>query len=142
MVCTPGLLLAFDKAPTTISKDQAIKNAETAALAYGIGGIFSLLGYFYIAYTALTHYGLDSEALLNDVWFEANPAVKFMTIDCVVFWLAGLLFIGTRSLRRMVEALLTTPFFGPGAACGIALASLEMDASPVWTQDEAGKKTS
>lgn len=140
VACLPGLVMGMDKAPRTISKENAIRSAETSALAYGIAGILALLWWFYIVYTALLHYGLDLNALVQDVWFEAPPAVQFMTFDGGVLWLGMLLYIGSKDLKRMLEAIVTTVFFGPGAAFAMALASIEMDAAPQWTVNDQGKK--
>lgn len=126
--CLPGLLLVADKAPSTISKEDANKSADILSFAYGMGGVVSLVGWFFLLYTALTHYGLDPTALARDVWFEATPEVRFMTIDGVVLWLGLLAYIGLRDLWRMVEAAAWAAIFGPGAAFSMVMASMELEA--------------
>lgn len=111
----------------TVSSKMAQNTAYSSAVSFGLAGIASLVGWLYLVVVAFTNYGWDYTTLLNDIWFEAHPAVAFMTIDTGVLWIGLLLHIGSRSLRGMLEALLGSLVFGPGAACCVALASLEME---------------
>jgi len=128
--------------PDKLSPFLVMKNAELAATSYGLAGLVALLGWFYWMYVVLTTYSTDYESLWKDLWTEATPAVQFMTIDATILWASLVLHIGSRSLKSMMEALLYTPFFGPGAACSMALASLELASIPALSPELiSGKKT-
>ena len=150
VISLPALLLWFVGPPPvdTTTQQDALRSAEAAALSYGLAGLVALLGWFYLMYVVLTTYGTDTETLWKDVWAETTGVVQFATIDAVVLWVALVLHIGSRSLRSCGEAILFTPFFGPGAACAMALASLELNEAPVPTtiadsrSSEQKKKTS
>lgn len=141
------LLLWFVGPPSdSITKPEATRNSEMVALSYGITGFISLLGWFYLMYVIMTTYNTDFEMVWKDVWAEAIPPVRFMAIDACVVWAGMVLHIGSRSFKGMVEAIVYTPFFGPGAACAMVLASLELENAPfvvpVTTSRDQQKKAS
>jgi hypothetical protein len=116
--------------PLGMSKEEKVISTETCAFAYAFAGVVALIGWFYLAYTYASQYGTDYEQFWNDIWAQADPAVKFMAIDAAILWVGLILHIATRSFGSMLEALLFSPFFGPGGACALALASNEMDNAP------------
>jgi fumarate reductase subunit D len=117
--------------PLGMTKEEQVTSTETCAFAYAFAGIIGLMGWFYLGYTYAIHYGAtDYESFLNALWQDANPSVKFMVVDAVVLWIGMMMLIASKSLSSFLEALLFTPFFGPGAACALALASNEMDHAP------------
>ena len=126
--------------PLGMSKEEQVISTETCAFAYAFAGILGLIGWFYLGYTYAIKYGTDYEPFLNELWQDANPSVKFMVVDTVVLWIGMMLLIASKSLASFIEALLFTPFFGPGAACALALASNEMDHAPRLIPIEQQKK--
>jgi hypothetical protein len=141
ILCFIGLAPYFLPPPTNPTPKDIALGAESAALSFGIGGVVALLGWFYLVYTVLATYGTDYQALYKDVWGEAHPSIQFMTIDATVLWVGLVLHIASRKMSSVGEVLLLTPFFGPGAACSMALASIEMDRMPTLgnVQEEAKK---
>ena len=108
------------------AKVDAVKDKEIAAISYGLAGIVSLLGWFYLAWVVNSLYGTDYDMLWKDVWADTSPVIQFMAIDATFLWGGLVLHIGSRSFKSLIEAVLFTPFFGPGGACAMALASLEL----------------
>jgi hypothetical protein len=62
------------------------------------------------------------------LWFEAHPAVKFMTIDTTGFFIATLIYAYRQSASLLLKTLLLTPVVGPGAALCLAM----MQAEPLY----------
>ncbi|CAB9523119.1 expressed unknown protein [Seminavis robusta] len=130
LICLTGLIAWILGPPATPTQKDVAASAEAAGVSFGMGGILALLGWFYMIYTVLINYGMDYEALWKDLWTDAHPSIQFMSIDASVLWVGLVLHIASRKLSSVAEVLLLTPFFGPGAACCMALASLEMDRVP------------
>ena len=108
------------------AKAGAVKSAEIAAVSYGLIGLVTLLGWFYLTWVALSLYGTDFDMLWKDIWADTSPVVQFMAINATFLWGSLVLHIASRSFKSMIEAVLFTFFFGPGAACAMTLASLEL----------------
>jgi len=110
-----------------------VESGKTAAMSFGFGGMLAVLGWIYLIFVAVKAYVFDYQGLWQDLWAgpDASPAVRFMTIDAGILYVGLILHIGSRSLSSMVEALLLTPFFGPAAACCMALAANEKENIPL-----------
>ena len=128
-ICLIAALPRLLKPPQTAPSDEILSTAQSAGLSLGLGGVISFIGWMYLLYVTYTQYGSNVQAFRKDVWSEAHPSVQFMTIDAAILWLGVMIHIATRNVRIALEAVLTTPLFGPGAAGCMALVSLEVDSA-------------
>jgi len=123
------LPLAYYLSPTPTSVQDMKLNTEAAkatyARAFQCMGALSLVGWIVLVYIAWSVYGLDLEALTNGLWFEAHPAVKFMTVDTTGFFVATLLYAYLQSPGMLAKSLLLTPLVGPGAALSFVMMQVE-----------------
>jgi hypothetical protein len=127
MICFFGFAPTLLKAPENPTPQQMSKAARSSAVSFGIGGLVSTGGWFYMLSLVYLHYGTDFSTLVESIWTNAHPSIKFMTVDATILWLGLILHIATRKLSSAAEAVALTPIFGPGGACCMALASLESD---------------
>jgi len=153
-----GPLLAF--APAVGLWDDAASSAKKTASsgskfdgrgmygvvkAYSIAGVVSFCGYAGIVFLAFSKYGLEYQTLLSDLW-GSNYAVTFMMIDAAVLFGGLFLYLMYASSKwtQLLEIVVMTPVFGPGAACSMILAQLEMEQGAqqsIAATSEAKKKT-
>lgn len=127
IVCFTGIATTLLKAPDNATQQQVSQTAKSSAVSIGIGGLLSTCGWYYVLYVAYIHFGTDVTTLVQAVWTEAHPSIKFMAVDAAILWLGLILHIATRSTNGALQAILLTPFYGPGGAVCMSLASLEMD---------------
>ena len=139
MVCFFGILPTLLKAPATTTPEEIKKTAKWTGLSFGVGGILSAVGWFYMLYVAFIHYGTDATLLWKQVWAEGHPSIKFMAIDAAVLWLGIVLHIASRKMSSAVEAVMLTPIFGPGAACCMSVVALEMESANKMTNQQTKK---
>jgi len=130
------------------SQATAVQSAKAVATGYGIVGGICFLGWIYTTYLLITHYyyynnigdgGGDGDGdggsnlwqlFWNNAWAKwnsAEPSHQSLFVDVVALWLALILHISYRNIWSALEALLLLPFFGPGAACAMELATLEVE---------------
>lgn len=121
-------LVYYLSSTPTSTVDMKI-NMEAAkasyAKAYQCMGMLSLMGWIVLVCIAWTTYGLNVEALLNGLWFDAGPAVKFLTVDTLGLYIANLLYAYLLSPSMCIKTLILTPLVGPGAALCYVLATTE-----------------
>ena len=131
----PALLYGLP-APKDGSRDIIKKGTEATCKAYLRSSIIAFSIWWFILHKVWSSYygygrgGMiadSTSSLWKDLWTEANPAVAFMTIDCLVLWASMLLFIGYHNTTDAVTALLLTPLLGPGASCCVVMAEIESD---------------
>ncbi|KAG7352123.1 hypothetical protein IV203_008171 [Nitzschia inconspicua] len=127
IICFLGLAPTLLSAPDNATNKQVAQASRTSAISFGIGGLISTCGWFYMLYVVYLHFGTDLPTLFQAVWTEAHPSIKFMSVDASILWMGLVFHIATRKLSSAVEAVVLTPLFGPGGACCMALASLESD---------------
>jgi hypothetical protein len=127
LICVFACAPALFKAPDGATPQQGEQSSRFSAISFGVGGLVSTVGWFYMVYLVCIHFGTDYRTLFQAVWTNAHPAVKFASIDAFILWVGLILHIATRNFSSMMEAVMLTPFFGPGGACCMALASLEAD---------------
>jgi hypothetical protein len=139
MICFFGILPTLLKPPTITTPQEVMKTARWTGLSFGVGGILSAIGWFYMLYVAFIHYGTDVQALWKDLWAEGHPSIKFMAIDASVLWLGVILYIASRKMSSAMEALMLTPLFGPGAACCMAVVALEMESASTLAKQQSKK---
>jgi len=101
--------------------EQVAQGAIATSRAFAVSSLMAFGFWIAILYVAYQEYGLDYEALLNALWIEADPCVKFMTVDAVVLFLAAVLYIASVDPIDAFVALLLSLGLGPGAACGLML---------------------
>jgi hypothetical protein len=122
--------LVYYLTPTPTSVKDMMVDSEAAKASYKKAfqcmGLLSLAGWMVLVYTAWSVYGTDMEALANALWFEAHPAVKFMTIDTTGFFIANLIYAYLQSVATFGKTLLLTPFVGPGAALSYVMLQSEV----------------
>jgi hypothetical protein len=127
LICVFANAPALFKAPDTATPQQLAQTSRSSAMSFGIGGLVSTVGWFYLLYVFYIHFGTDYQTLFQAIWTTAHPAVKLASIDAFILWVGLIMHIATRKVSGMVEAIALTPLFGPGGACCMALASLEAD---------------
>lgn len=114
------LPLVFYLSPTPTSVKEMKLNAEAAKASYKKAFqcmfVLSLIGWIVLVYTAWSVYGFDLDAVMNGLWLDAHPAVKFMTIDTTGFFVATLIYAYLQSATLLSKTLVLTPLVGPGAA--------------------------
>lgn len=124
------LPLVYYLSPAPTSTSDMLQNASAAKASYKRAfqcmAVLSLAGWMTLVYVACSVYGFDAEALANGLWFEAHPAVKFMTVDTTGFFIATLIYAYLQSASMLIKTLLLTPIVGPGAALCLVM----MQASP------------
>jgi hypothetical protein len=121
----------FETPDETATPQQVAQTSRSSAISFGVGGLVSTVGWFYMLYLVYMHFGTDYQTLFQAIWTNAHPAVKFASIDAFILWVGMILHIATRKVSSVVEAIALTPLFGPGGACCMALASLEVDRATV-----------
>lgn len=113
--------------PQLISSKDAIQSAKAVAFSFGVAGGIAFLGWIYVSYLFVTNYGADLGRFWNDVWSSAGPTTQALFVDAVAMCAALLVHIASRYSLSAVEALLLMPFIGPGAACALELATVELE---------------
>lgn len=110
--------------------------AEAGASAYRATIPFSLAGYYALVKAAHSAYGTDLSALWAAVWTDASASVAFMTVDALVLYGAVCWYIAYRSEMGAAKAIALTPFLGPGAACSLVLADMELQQAALDSKSE------
>eukprot|EP00568_Trieres_chinensis_P009386 CAMPEP_0183296860 /NCGR_PEP_ID=MMETSP0160_2-20130417/4285_1 /TAXON_ID=2839 ORGANISM="Odontella Sinensis, Strain Grunow 1884" /NCGR_SAMPLE_ID=MMETSP0160_2 /ASSEMBLY_ACC=CAM_ASM_000250 /LENGTH=345 /DNA_ID=CAMNT_0025458549 /DNA_START=81 /DNA_END=1118 /DNA_ORIENTATION=+ len=96
------------------------RGARAIANAHLITGAVGVVGWGKIVSVFWTEYDVDVTSIWTGVWVDADPAVKFMTIDALVLFLAVVLYIGAENLADALFALILFPVVGP-ASCSVVL---------------------
>jgi hypothetical protein len=124
------LPLFFYLSPTPTSTKDMLQNEGAAKASYAKAfqymAVLSLAGWITLVYVAFSVYGFNVKALVNGLWFEAHPAVKFMTIDTSGFFIATLIYAYLQGANALLKMLVLVPVAGPGAALCIT----QMQAEP------------
>lgn len=110
-----------------ITYKARIDSAKRAAFALRSTVPLALVGWYILLYISYCKYGLDIASLWKGIWTEANGSVAFMTVDGIVLFLAVIIYIAYRDEKAYLKALGLTSFLGPGAACSLVLADIEMN---------------
>jgi hypothetical protein len=120
-----GPLLAFlplvyylSPTPRNVKEMQQNQNKaqEYYVNAFKLVGVLSFAGYIFLVYIAVSAYGFNMVTILNGLWQNAHPAVKFMTVDTTGFFLATLIYAYLQSPLQMLKMAMLVPLLGPGAA--------------------------
>lgn len=123
------LPLVYYLSPTPTSTMEMARNQSAARESYKRAflcmAVLSLVGWVTLVYVAYSVNGMNAEAVANGLWFEAHPAVKFMTIDTTGFFIATLIYAYRQSVSLLLKTLLLTPVVGPGAALCLAMMQSE-----------------
>ena len=85
-------------------------------------------GWYTLVVIAVNHYVLDNSdaSLLEDLWTNAGPSVKFMVIDTAVLFLSFLQYIAYRGGEfRALKAFGLSMILGPASACCQVLIEIE-----------------
>lgn len=121
-VALGALLLMLTPKPSY--DDDGMAGRKASALTYAVSGVIALVWWCHFLYVGFSEYGFNLMAI--DI--NASPFVKFMGMDAGVLWIALLIHIASRSsMQQMMEAIIATPFFGPGSAVAMVLASIEVE---------------
>ena len=116
---------------------SSIDSAKRAAFALRTMAPVAFAAWYVLVYIAYNKYGFDLPALWKGVWTDANGSVAFMTVDTIVLFLAVIIYIAYRDEKAYVKALGLTPLLGPGAACSLVLADIEMNEAVASFQKKA-----
>ena len=125
-----GLVYWADTIPATDKDDtykSRIDSAKRAAFALRSMVPTAFAAWYVLVYIAYNKYGFDLPALWKGIWTDAKGSVAFMTVDTIVLFLAVIIYIAYRDEKAYVKALGLTPLLGPGAACSLILADIEMN---------------
>ena len=115
------LPLVYYWSPTPSSKEMQPTDAERAKVSYRnalkVVGFLSFVGWIGLVYIAVSAYGFHIlTAIMNGLWTNAHPAVKFMTVDTIGFFLATMIYAYLQSPLAMWRMAKLVPLLGPGAA--------------------------
>lgn len=125
-----ALTLWTDKSSSMEATPQnIIKSSRAVQKAFSLLAIVGFGFWACLVAVAFRSYGLGIGKLWNDIWVEAGPSVKFMTIDTGVLYISSLLFIAYQSEWKAIRAFLLTPLVGPATAFSLVFMELESKAA-------------
>jgi hypothetical protein len=108
------------------TKKAAKRSRNLIAMMYGIAGLTSLAVWMWLLFImVIPTFGLSSlSGVYMEVWVNAPPALRCKTIEVLVLWLAGILYISFQNKQAAIEAIGLSVIFGPGAGLSLALAGV------------------
>lgn len=121
------------------TKKQAAASRRLSGVVYGIAGLVSLALWLWMLFLmVIPTYGASSiNAVYGELWVNAPKALRSKTLEALVLWASGLLYIGFHSKQSAFEAVGLSVLFGPGAGLCMALAGLAVELpTPVKKDDE------
>ena len=125
-----GLIFWADTIPAA-GKDETYKSridsAKRAAFALRSMAPIAFAAWYVLVYIAYNKYGFDLLALWRGIWTVANGSVAFMTVDAILLFLTVIIYMAYRDEKAYLRTLSLTPLLGPGAACSLVLADIEMN---------------
>jgi hypothetical protein len=127
----------MDPPPEDQANNQMVRSVVRS---YWIAGVAAFLMWAAVLATAAIHYGLDIGLLKKDCWTEAHGLVRLMAVDAAILYAGLLAYIGYIRTSAVVETIIQTVFFGPGAAVAATLAVFELERSPCLTPREGGEQ--
>jgi hypothetical protein len=126
LAALPPILLWPLLPPQNEKPDDVAKGCFAVANVHILSTIVGFVGWSLVVFKAIDRFGTDTTLLWNDIWVDPLPSVYFMTWDAMGLFAGVIIYICSINLLDGMIALLLTPFLGPGAACSLMLARLEV----------------
>lgn len=109
------------KAADAVTPQDVSRGAIASSNCYLIVSVVAMAMWVTVLRASFAEYGLSSDAMKAGMWFDADPAVRFMVLDAVVLFAGALAYVASVDPVDAAAALLISPIIGPGASVGLML---------------------
>jgi hypothetical protein len=109
------------KAAADVTPQDVSRGAIASSNCYLIVSVVSMAMWGTVLRAIMSEYGLSLDAMKAGLWFDADPAVRFMVIDAFVLFAGALAYVASVDPIDSVASLLVSPIIGPGASVGLML---------------------